>query len=186
MKVKLCIDPGHGNKNTGSGYDPGAESAGHTEADIALQWALTLNWVLSQAGIKTFLTRDDDSDPDPVGTRDDRAEAAGCTHFIALHCNCATGTASGTETYYRDARDKGLAAPVQRAALAALGLHDRGLKTESDSQHTSLAVFDFDGPACLVELGFIDNTTDRGRMQERDRRVKFADALCGYFKGLMA
>ena len=95
MAIKLCIDPGHGYSNRVPGrYDPGATSAGVTEADIVLQWALTLKWVCGKRGVQVFLTRDDDRDPTPVGSRDNKAEAAGCTHFISLHCNSGGGTGS--------------------------------------------------------------------------------------------
>ena len=42
---KLCIDPGHGLGNVrGNVYDPGAISAGVSEADIVLQYALAIRW----------------------------------------------------------------------------------------------------------------------------------------------
>lgn len=171
---KLCIDPGHGFSNRRQGvYDPGAEAAGFNEADIVLQWGLSGKWILGQLGIPIWLTREDDRTSDPVGTRDDRAEQAGCTHFLSLHLNDASPSASGTETYYRDAADRAWALKVHGAALHALGLKDRGLKLESSSQHTRLAVFDFDGPACLVEFGFISNAGDRRKLLERDRRILF-------------
>lgn len=176
--MKLCIDPGHGNSNRRAGvYDPGATVGQFTEADIVLQVALTGKWLCAQAGVETWLSRDDDSDPDPVSTRDNRAEAAGCTHFLALHCNAATGTATGTETYYRDGADKSFAAKVQVSALSAWSLRDRGLKPEADSQHPRMAVFDFDGPCALLEIGFIDNPIDRPRMLSRDRRIAFWASL---------
>lgn len=176
--MKLCIDPGHGYANRRAGiYDPGAVSAGVTEADVALQIALTGKWICQQRGIACWLTRDDDRDPTPVGSRDDRAEQAGCTHLISIHLNAATGNATGTETFYRDSADKAWAQKVQDAALEAWGLRNRGLKTEADSQHRRLAVFDFDGPAALLEVGFVDNPLDRGRAQDRDRRIAFWSAL---------
>lgn len=172
--MRLAIDPGHGYANRRPGvYDPGAGSGGITEAEITLAWSLTGRWLLSQAGFDVWLTRDDDRDPTSVSTRDDRAEQAGCDKFLSLHCNSAGATATGTETFYRDSADRAWAHVVQAAALGALGLRDRGLKTESQSQHSRLAVFDFDGPACLLELGFISNTLDRRRMLDRDRRIAF-------------
>lgn len=182
--MKLCIDAGHGYANRRPGlYDPGATVGNFTEADIVLQVALSGRWIAKEYGIATFLTRDDDSDPTPVGSRDDKAEAADCTHFLALHCNAATGAATGTETYYRDGRDKAWASTVQNHALAAWDLRDRGLKSESDSQHNRLAVFDFDGPCALLEIGFIDNETDRLRMLSRDRRIEFWHGLFKSLRG---
>lgn len=176
--MKLCIDPGHGmgNRKPGS-YDPGAQSAGVSEADVALQIALTGKWLCKQRGIACYLTRETDQDSDPVGQRDDKAEAQGCTHLLSIHLNCADGRASGTETFYRDSADKAWARKVQDAALPAWGLSDRGLKTEAASQHSRLAVLDFDGPAALLEVGFIDHPLDRARAQDRDRRIAFWSAL---------
>lgn len=176
--MKLAIDPGHGMGNRREGvYDPGAVGGGVAEADVALQWALTGKWILEQKGVDVWLTRDDDRDLTPVGTRDNRAREAGCTRFISIHCNSAGPTATGTETFFRDAEDKKWATIVQKAALEALDLRDRGLKTEASSQHTRLAVLDFAGPACLLELGFISNPGDRTRMLERSRRIAFWEAI---------
>lgn len=176
-KVKLCIDPGHGNSNRRAGvYDPGAQYGGVSEADVALQWALTLKWVLTQRGIPVFLTRDDDSDPTPVGTRDDKAEAAGCTHFLSLHCNMADGKASGSEVFYRDSVDKAWASTVLSCLIPSTQGRNRGIKSESDSQHTRLAVFDFDGPAALAEIEFIDGP-NRSVLTSRLARVAFAERL---------
>lgn len=178
QSMKICIDAGHGMGNRRLGvYDPGATAGHYSEADIVLHIALTGKWYCEKVGIPVFLTRDDDRDPDPVGTRDDRAEAAGCSHFIALHCNAANGAATGTETFYRDGADRRFAQKVQDAALLAWELKSRGLKTEADSQHSRLAVFDFDGPSALLEVGFIDNELDRPRMMSRDRRIKFWEKL---------
>lgn len=173
---KLCIDPGHGfgNRAVGS-YDPGAVAGGASEADIVLAFALTIKHVFREAGIEVFLTRDDASDVTPVGQRDNKAKAAGCTHFLSLHCNAGTAGATGTETFFRD--DSKWAKTVQSVAIRALGLRDRGVKNESASQHNRLAVMDFDGEACLLEIGFITNVNDRRLMQLRDSRVALATAL---------
>lgn len=175
MSIKLAIDPGHGMGNVSSKYDPGATAGGLEEADIALAWGLTLKWVAEQSGLPVFMTRDDDTDVTPVGQRDDRANAAGCTHFLSLHCNAAGPTATGVETFYRD--DKTWAASVQQAILGATGLRDRGLKTEGASQHARLAVLNFKGQACLVELGFISNSGDRKKLTSRDARLAFARSV---------
>lgn len=177
--MKLCLDPGHGrdNRGVGRGYDPGACAAGLCEADIVLQWGLTGKFVLTQLGIAVVMTRDDDLDIAPVGQRDEFAERKGASHFLSIHCNSASPSATGTETFYRDSADEAWAQKVQNAALHALGLRDRGLKLEGASQHSRLAVFDFDGPAALVELGFITNSRDRAKMLSRDVRIAFWQKL---------
>jgi N-acetylmuramoyl-L-alanine amidase len=179
MSVKICIDAGHGMANSNPGvYDSGASWGRYTEADITLQWALTGKWILSQMGIAGFLTRDDDRDVTPVGARDDMARAAGCNLFLSIHCNSSIDRrASGTETYGRDEPDHKFAQIVQAAALTTLGLPDRGILHESKTRVKRLAVLDFPGPACLLELGFITSPRDLPRTMSREARVLFWQTL---------
>lgn len=182
--MKLCIDAGHGMSNKTDGvYDCGARAGGIEEADVALTWALTLRWIAQQRGVPVWLTRDDDRDPDPVGTRDDRAEAAGCTHFLSIHCNAGIDCASGTETFFRDGEDHRFAAVVHAAARDALGLPDRGIRHESLTHVGRLAVMGFDGPCALLELGYLDHKRDRARLLSRDCRIAFARSLLARLKG---
>jgi len=177
--MKLAIDPGHGMSNKRDDvFDPGAVAAGVREADVVLEWALTGKYVLPQYGIKHFLTRDDNNDEMPVGRRDDVAAANGCTHFLSLHCNAADGKATGVEVYYRDISDRAFAQLVLDSLVEATGLKSRGLKRESESQHSRLAVLDFGPPACLAEIGFLDNPHDRSVIRNREVRLKFWAGLC--------
>lgn len=179
--MKICIDAGHGMNNSGAGYDPGAIGAGVQEADIALLWALTLKAKCADAGIDFWMTRDDATDRTPVGTRDDRAKAEGCTHFISLHCNSSRNPlATGTETIYR--QTPLYARLVQQCGLYAIGRRDRGIKTEGEIKKT-LAVLAFPRSA-LLEIGFISNGEDRRRMLDRQRRIDFADSLVYQLKKL--
>lgn len=178
--MRLAIDPGHGLSNRRDGkYDPGFVAAGVQEADVALAWALTLNWVLRNAGVDTYLTRSDDRTHAPVGKRDDMAELAKCTHFLSLHCNAGPPTATGTETFFRDNADAAFASKVQSAALVALGLRNRGIRSERESQHQRLAIFDFDGPCALLEIGFLSHPNDRKKMLDRNVRLAFAREMEG-------
>jgi N-acetylmuramoyl-L-alanine amidase len=173
--MKVCIDPGHGMSNRSSNvYDPGAThtegTARHEEASIALKYGLTLKDAFRAKGVPVFMTRDDATDPTPVGARAGRAEAADCKAFISLHLNdFDDDSANGTETLYRDDGDKALAARIQTEMIAITGLRDRGLKQRMD-----LAVLKFDGTAILIELGFIANDADRAMLLDTSIR----DQLC--------
>jgi N-acetylmuramoyl-L-alanine amidase len=173
--LKIWIDPGHGfgNRNPNQ-FDPGAVTKDHTEAEIVLMWGLAGRWVLNtEFGIDTFLTRDDDSDYAFVGTRAAQAMAANCDYGISLHMNAAGVGATGTEVFYRDAADKRFSNLVLNAAIKALGLNARGVKSEGQSQHQSLAVMDFKPPMALLELGFITNPTDLKQCLDRNNRIEF-------------
>lgn len=181
--IKLALDAGHGMGNRkGGAFDPGAVAASFREADIALRWAVAGEFLLEPKGFDVFLTRDDNTDNSPVGSRDDKAMQAGCDRFISIHCNAANGSATGVEAFYRDSADKAFAQIVLDCLVEATGLKSRGLKSESESQHPRLAVLDFGPPACLIEIGFIDNPKDREVITTRSTIVKFYDLLAQRIK----
>lgn len=186
--IRLALDAGHGmaNRGAGKGYDPGAVGGGVTEAAVALQWAETVKFYCPRYGVTPYLIRTGTTDANPVGGRDEQAEAADCTHYLSLHLNAGPAAATGTETFYRDHTDMMFAAKVQRAALLAMGLRDRGLKPEHASQHSRLAIFDFDGPTALLEIGFVTNAKDREKAMKRESRIAFAVAFLESLTGRRA
>jgi len=175
--MTIIIDPGHGMSNRKPGvYDSGATAAGYTEAGIVMDWANVLREALQSRGVKVIRTRIDERDPCPVGRRDDIARAYHGDRMISLHCNAANGTASGTETFYRGADDLPMAKRITDAVCKVLGTPNRGPKTESASQHASLAVMEFN-KCWLLEIGFIDNHADRVKMLDPDLRRIACEAI---------
>ena len=173
----IIIDPGHGMSNRKNGvYDPGACAAHHSEAAIVMEWANVLRGILKERGCKVIRTRVDDKDPAPVSKRDDIARQYGGDIMISLHCNAASGNASGIETFYRGSDDRAMAKALTDALCAVLGLPNRGPKTEHESQHSSLAVMEFD-KCYLIELGFIDNSKDRTILLSPEMRRKGCEAI---------
>jgi N-acetylmuramoyl-L-alanine amidase len=176
--MKIAVDPGHGMGNRTKGkYDPGAVASSGTmtyaEADIALRYGLSLNWLLKEKGIRVFMTRSSSADSAPVGQRAAGAEEAGCTHFISLHLNSAGASASGVEVLYRYHDYEPLAAQVSSRVSQFSGIKNRGAK-----QRTDLAVLRFNGPAILVELGFITNKKDRDiLLSGREMRIAISKAI---------
>lgn len=175
--MRICIDPGHGMSNRKPlVYDPGAECAGYTEAAIAMDWANELRAILHDRGHAVVRTRVDALDPAPVSRRDDIARVYGCEKMISLHCNAATGTASGCEVFYRGEDDKAMAEKLAFAVASSLGIKNRGAKTEKQSQHASLAVMEFD-KCWLIELGFIDHAGDRAALLDLAKRKSACMAI---------
>lgn len=138
-------------------------------------WALTLKHILAERGIQAVLSRATDSTEAPLRYRVKHATELGCSHLLSLHCNAGVVLARGTETFYR--YDSSWVRAVHSAAVHAVGSKDRGIKSEFKSQHKSLAILAFRGPACLVELGFLTNPSDRKRLLDRDCRIAFATAV---------
>jgi N-acetylmuramoyl-L-alanine amidase len=173
----ILLDPGHGMSNIRRGqYDTGAEVPGYTEAAIAMDWANVLRTILMQRGCRVIRTRVDAKDPAPVSQRAAIARQYKAEIMLCIHCNCADGRATGTESFYRGASNQAKAAQISAAVSKALGLKDRGPKGEGQSQHPRLAVMAFQ-PCFLVELGFIDNKTDRAAMLDPVKRRAACEAL---------
>lgn len=161
--MRVAIDAGHGLSNRKPGvFDPGAVSGSLRESDVTLLWAKELVMAFRRISIPVFETRPTEHTAAPVGSRDELAEDARCTHFISIHVNDAdSASATGVETLYRD--DERFASKIQNALLAGLQLRDRGVK-----QRTDLAVLNFTGQAALIELGFIKNAGDVERFTDPD------------------
>lgn len=179
--MKICIDPGHGMSNsirgkldTGAVWSRGPERV--TEEEIVMEWANELRGVLLKRGHEVVRTRVNRLDPAPVGQRAGLARRFGCDVLISLHCNAANGRATGTETFYRGTLNKPLAMACNGAIVSALGTRDRGVKLESQSQHKRLAVLTFPR-AVLIELGFIDNASDRALIRDEAKMLLACQAL---------
>lgn len=181
-KLTIILDPGHGMGNRKPGvYDTGATvrvgKEEITEAGIVMDWANELKVQFEALGCKVIRTRINSSDVCPIGERVPIAHKYGGDVLLSLHCNAADGKANGTETFYRGKSNEALAQACNDAIVQSLGTKNRGLKTESQSQHSRLAVLSFPR-ACLIELGFIDHAADRSAMLNKSKMLAACEALC--------
>lgn len=184
--MKICIDPGHGMSNKQNGiFDPGATHVENgflfREADIVLRYGLALKDALRARQVEVFMTRDDATDHAPVSRRASMAKAAGCELFLSIHLNdFEADEANGIEVLYRDEPDRALAEKLLAALLPITQIKSRGIKIRSD-----LAVLKFDGPAALIELGFIANDQDRNRLLDAQVRDSVAKAIAEVVIGFL-
>ena len=115
--------------------------------------------------MSVFMTRDDDGDHAPVSTRAQMAIDAGCDAFISIHLNdFDDDQANGLEVLYKG-ENGALAKQVHDALVRVTQLRPRGIVVRED-----LAVLKFNGPAVLIELGFIANDTDRDVLLNAQKR----------------
>ncbi len=161
----VAIDPGHG------GSDPGARGVtGVLEKDVNLSIALLVDQLLRQVGLRTLLTRNDDSYP-TLQERTDLANQAGAAIFVSIHNNSSGDPASsGTETFYwgtsatsYSVEGKRLAQAIQRNLTESLGSVDRGARIHWYSLHVlreSLM------PAALTEVGFLSNPEEEAKLRD--------------------
>lgn len=177
----IALDPGHGGK------DPGARGVtGVLEKDVNLSIGLLVDQLLRDAGLRTLLTRNDDSYP-TLQQRTDLANQAGADVFVAIHNNAAGDPLSkGTETFYwgKSAEDysiegKRLAQAIQRNLTATLDSVDRGARTHWNSLHVlreSLM------PAALTEVGFLTNAEEEAKLKDP---VYLQAAALGIARGIL-
>ena len=186
MKKILCIDPGHGKSNRRLGvFDPGATyrhgGVLYKESEIVWEWALTLKYVFGMAGENAVLTRGSYDAESQLSRRPQTASALGATHLLSIHAN--SGGGHGCESFVWSMADdpcRHFAADALHACIAATERPSRGVKRGS---FAVLNPRNFSGPATLLEVGFIDNDSDRARILERDVRVEFAERFLRYWKG---
>lgn len=157
--ILICLDPGHG------GGDPGAVLGERQEKEDNLRMALAVRDKLESYGFENLtvmLTRENDTELE-LQQRVDMANDANATLFISIHRN--SGGGRGIETWTSsEARqpETRLATYIQEGLAAIPMVKDRGVKsgTASNPLASYFVVGNTKMPACLVELGFLDNAED--------------------------
>jgi N-acetylmuramoyl-L-alanine amidase len=187
----VVLDPGHG------GIDDGTKYFGLAEKDMTLDVALRLERLLTQRQVDVVLTRREDvyvSLPERAEIANKIWESNSNVIFVSIHFNqSSVESVDGIETYYADQKippptdwswigffnrpdageldlGQGLAADVQSALAARMGLTNRGIKSRSlyVTRHTRM-------PAILVEGGFLSNKVENEMLHQdgyRDRLVQ--------------
>ena len=171
----IALDAGHG------GSDPGAIGVtGVREKDINLAITLKVDTILREAGLRTMLTRSDDSYP-TLQERTDLANQAQASVFVSIHNNAAGDPASeGTESFYwgtdaeYSAEGKRLAEAIQRNLIASLGSVDRGARTHWKNLHV---LAESHMTAALTEVGFLTNAEEEARLNDPVYQRKAAAAV---------
>lgn len=154
----VVIDAGHGGK------DPGAISVlGYYEKDLNLAVASRLAQALRSMGVRVEMTRDTDR----FIELNDRAEVGNRLHaglFVSLHADSAANSSANGYTIYIDRSAAGAekaAARIVDQALGAKGFKSRGVRPAGFRVLTRS-----NGPAMLVEMGFLSNPEEADRMRK--------------------
>lgn len=108
----------------------------------------------------------------------DVANSSGADIFVSIHCNAASSSAKGTETFYCEGSSSGrdIAQAVQSRIISSLHTLDRGVKDDTHTQHKRIHVLrNSNMPAVLIELAFISNPDDAKLL--RYNQLDFAKAI---------
>ena len=159
----VMLDPGHGGANTGARNLMGTPSDPRDdvfEKNLALQLAYLTVPLLQELGVKPWLTRTGD-EAVSLPARARQSNEIGADLFISLHFNAPPpGIAmSGFECFHAapSIAGKRIATRlIEHCAERFPEARNRGVKPDSDSQHSSLYVLRHTrAPAILFEPSFI-------------------------------
>ncbi|MCP4180245.1 MAG: N-acetylmuramoyl-L-alanine amidase [bacterium] len=183
----IVIDPGHGGK------DNGAEGNRAKEKNITLSIARKLAKILSAKGYKIIMTRNRDVFLQ-IKNRPKVNDRFGGDLFISIHCNAASPSASGIETFIltpagasstysskkvasyengnsNDKYNAKLGYEIQKSLLRT-GKKDRGLK------HARFAVLKYSHkPAVLIETGFLSNSHEGKLLKQSKYQTLLAQLI---------
>lgn len=169
INALVVVDAGHG------GHDPGAISAnGLREKGINLDVATKVAGILQQRGVRIIMTRRDDR----YIELDERADIANRTNaglFVSIHSDSNPDRSRRGFTVYvaRAASPEAhrVAGEINQA-MAATGAESHGIR-EADYK----VLVNTDGPAVLVEIGYLSNTQDCARLRDGAYQNRLAQAL---------
>jgi len=163
----VVIDPGHGGQDRG-----GIPGQRVPEKVMALDTAERLDVLLRAAGLRTIMTRQDDTFIS-LPRRVQIANAQRNAVFISIHYNAAPrAAAEGFETYYYSKRSAKLAAACYSRIVQAWPGTRRGLRTRGFFVIRKTSI-----PSILVEPGFLTNPREAFLISQPETRQRIANLL---------
>ncbi|HZJ75031.1 MAG TPA: N-acetylmuramoyl-L-alanine amidase [Clostridia bacterium] len=168
--MKVCIDAGHGGK------DSGAVNGKRYEKNDNLEMALKLQNLLQQQGVTVVMTRETDKDV-TLAQRTSLANREKCDLFLSLHRDSFPNANGATVYVYSNAstktRDYG---KNILNAVTDMGFASRGVRKGAPNYKDFAVNRDTVMPACLLELGFISSALDNSTYDRKKDDI--AKALC--------
>lgn len=165
----IVLDAGHG------GNDQGTSAGKVLEKDINLEVVKLLEKELKKKDIPVRLTRESDRRVE-LSERAEFANEHSAVLFVSVHCNYCEDSSkvSGAEIYYREGSDGGklFAEAVSARFDEETEIKNRGTRTDDFKVLRETKM-----PAVLVELGFLSNASERGKLQEKDYQKLLAECI---------
>jgi N-acetylmuramoyl-L-alanine amidase len=180
-KLTVVIDPGHGGVDGGT-----ADSQGNLEKDINLKIALKIRKQLRQSGLRVIMTRNRDTDLAPflpgrkgrhrrdLMSRINKALTARGFVIVSIHCDySADSRKEGAVVFYnyQSELSKELAGLIQEE----LNLVQEKAGKIAPGKYLIIRQKAITG--VLVEVGFLSNRIDTGKLQTDQYQEQLAVAI---------
>jgi N-acetylmuramoyl-L-alanine amidase len=172
-KLSVVLDPGHGAETAGKKSPDGSFEEYEFNRDMAKR----IKAHLERHGVETIITVQDDRDL-PLAERCRIANESDGDIFVSVHSNAFGNDDKWTEVngweiyiYKKGSYSEQLAKAIHSAAIPAVGLSDRGIKTVPYYVITNSNM-----PAVLVEHGFYTNQNEIRLLKSGDFRERLAIA----------
>lgn len=177
----VCVDPGHGGKETGA-----FGLTGVRESQINLAIGLKLKELLEQAGATVIMTRTSDDITVPLPDRVNTAVAANANLLISVHNNSLPDGRDpwkerGTSTYYYQPQSQALARTLKDNVVAATGFPDFGTRYQNLALCRPSKML-----ASLVEVGFMIHPDEYAQLLQPSLHEKAASGIVNGVKKFLA
>ena len=174
--AKVCLDAGHGGK------DSGAVGHGLKEKDVVLEVGNKVTRILKQHNVDVIHTRTSDVFVE-LHERAHKANKANADAFVSLHCNAFTNAdAQGVEVFHYPNSRKGF--ELSKTILDSI-INDKLYTKNRGVKMDNFAVLRLTKmPSALVELGFITNVEDANilKAKQEELAVAVAKGILDYLK----
>jgi N-acetylmuramoyl-L-alanine amidase len=177
----ICIDPGHGGKETGS-----IGCSGIRESEINLAIAQKLKAYLEQEKANVIMTRTNNAFDLALAKRVEIARNAKAHIIISIHNNALPDGRDpliehGTSTYWYHPQSIVLARQLRESLIRSLSFKDHG------TLYQNLALCrPSDMLACLVEVGFMINPDEYASLIQPEYQDKAALSIAHGIKTFLA
>ncbi len=176
----IVLDAGHGGPDSGATW-PTSGKPSLMEKSLALLMARLVSTELSELGANIIMTRNTDVRI-PLKDRSEVANDNNAALFVSIHFNssAAANKQTGTMTFYhmRDPEGMLLAKCIQDEIAKVAGLKNHGTISDSRIYSTGFAVLRYSAvPSVLLELAFINHSTDRAAITQANWQQRVANAI---------
>lgn len=168
---KVFIGVGHG------GSDVGASAYGLVEKILTLNTSLACKSILEQHGVQVGISRSCDEE-DTISQEVQECNSYKPNIAVEIHYNAGGG--DGLEIYrYRGGGESLKAAQKVETRLVQAGQNSRGIKVKlgNDGLDYYMWIRETKAPAILIEVGFLDNSTDNQLFNTPEKQKELGKAI---------